>query len=83
MTEVCHSEKNRGSAQHYAHPPLVLTTSPLLLDPQRADQEHRGKHQEQAIILGGQPDTRAEREQPAIPGNRHIEVRVLTAAKRT
>jgi hypothetical protein len=60
-----------------------MTTSPPFLDPQGADHEHRGEHQEQAIILGGQPDTIAEREQQAIPDNQHIEVRALTAAKRT
>ena len=70
-------------AQHHEHALRVLATSPPFHDPQGADHEYRGEHQEQAIILGGQPDTIAEREQQAIPGNRYTEGRILTAAKRT
>ena len=44
------------------------------LDPQGTNHEHRGEYQERTIILDGQPDTVAKRDQQAVPGNRHLDI---------
>ena len=44
------------------------------MHPQGADHKHRGHQQDQAIVLGRQPAIIAERDQQAIPGDRHTNI---------